>query len=391
MQNFGCLFFSKVIIFVSSMKFSHIYIHFPFCLSKCPYCDFYSVSGLNKDAFSDYISRLISEIGLYRGMTSNKVKSLYFGGGTPSLLTSEEIEKIMQMFSFDEDAEITVEVNPATADEDKLKAFFKTGINRISLGVQSFINRDLRVLGRKHSAEDVYRTFRILRSAGYDNISIDLMIAVPGQTPASIIYNAMETALLDPEHVSVYILTYYEETLFYKMLESGRIAKTDDDVECEYFDLMSEILCRKGYHRYEVSNFSKSGMNSQHNLNVWNFGNYLGFGPSAYSCKSGIRKKNPDELVEYLRNIDEGRIHNFRPSGENSAETKKDFIMLGMRKTEGVDVREYKKTFGTSIYDDYGGKIKELILKGLITADDRFLKVRENRMNILNSILCEII
>ena len=373
------------------MKTRHVYIHFPFCISKCPYCDFFSIPFNDRSIHDKYIDYLLKEIENYGSVIYNDLETLYLGGGTPSLIEPAELSKILTKFSFKKDAEITIEVNPATADLEKLRTYRELGINRLSIGSQSFINGDLKTLGRKHSAEDIYECFENSRKAGFENINLDLIIGIPGQSAASVIYNVNELTALGPEHVSAYILTFYEKTPFTKKLENGTLTKLEDDTEMEFFELTSEILEKHGLNRYEISNFSKSGKQSRHNMNTWNFGNYLGLGASAHSFMNGRRWENPGSVENWYYSV-VNRFSGHKESPETDPDLlKKEFVMLGLRKTEGMSIESYNKYFKSDFFKEFEKKLDQFFLNKTVYASDGKLKLNPDRFSIFNSIVSDII
>ena len=373
------------------MKCKHIYIHFPFCVSKCPYCDFFSVVADDTASYKNYVDCLLTEIDIYKEHIDDRISTLYFGGGTPGLMSEADLRRILSRFDYDEDAEITVEVNPGTVSGEKLKDFFNAGINRLSIGAQSFIDRDLQILGRKHRSKDIYSTYSAARNSGFNNINLDLMTGIPGQTPASILFNAGEIIKLEPEHVSAYILTYYDETPFGNLIEKGRISKYDDDLEIELFELGKEVLKRKGYKRYEISNFSKDDYVSRHNKNTWDFGSYIGFGTSAHSFYGNKRWSNPDSIEEYCGQIKQLKNISAETHPEDNDVLKKEYIMLGLRKLNGIDLKIYKEHFNSELIKDFDNKIKPFISNGSLIIEENKIRMSEKNLNIFNSIVSEII
>lgn len=373
------------------MKTRHVYIHFPFCVSKCPYCDFFSIPVTDRCVHYKYTDYLFKEISSYGSLISDEIDSLYFGGGTPSLIEPEILSKIISRFGISKNTEVTLEVNPATADIVKLLGFHEAGVNRISIGSQSFINSDLRILGRSHSAEDIYECYENSRNAGFKNISLDLIIGVPGQSSASVIFNANEILKLDPEHVSAYILTYYDKTPFAKKLDNGTLVKLDDDTEMEYFDLTSEILEKKGITKYEISNFSKKGFGSKHNSNTWDFGNYLGFGASAHSFVNGIRWKNPGSVENWYYSVVNRSIGYKENPKEDDRTLKSEFVMLGLRKTEGMSIDSYNKYFQSDFLKEFENKLDHYFRNKAVLAVDGKLKLNPERFSIFNTIVSDII
>lgn len=373
------------------MKTEHVYIHFPFCISKCPYCDFFSVPFNDVTIHNKYIEYLLKEIENYDPVISNELKTLYFGGGTPSLLDPNSVMKILKKFGINAGTEVTIEVNPATVDLEKLRTYRELGINRISIGSQSFINGDLKTLGRAHSAEDIYECYDNSRKAGFDNINLDLIIGIPGQTTASVIYNVNEIINLAPEHVSAYILTFYDNTSFTKKLEKGTLTKLEDDIEIEFFELTSEILEKLGLNRYEISNFSKPGKQSKHNMNTWNFGNYLGLGASAHSFMGGRRWENPESIEKWYYSV----INRFAGYSESAITDeitlKREFVMLGLRKTEGMSIESYNKYFKTDFLKEFDKKLDYFLKNNTVFAAEGKLKLNPQRFSIFNSIVSDII
>ena len=373
------------------MKCKHIYIHFPFCVSKCPYCDFFSVVNDDKVIHKKYIDHLLTEIDIYNEYIDDRISTLYFGGGTPGLMSEADLRRILSKFNYDGDAEITVEVNPGAVSGEKLKDFFNAGINRLSIGAQSFIDRDLQILGRKHRSKDIYSTYSAARNSGFNNINLDLMTGIPGQTPASIMFNVGEIGKLEPEHVSAYILTYYNETPFGNMLDKGQISKYDDDLEIELFELGKEVLTRKGYKRYEISNFSKEGYVSRHNMNTWDFGSYIGFGASAHSFYGSKRWSNPCSTEEYYQQIKQLKDLTLETAETADDDLKKEYIMLGLRKLSGIDLKTYKEYFNSDLIKDFENKIKPFINNGSLKIEENKIRMTEKNLSIFNSIVSEII
>lgn len=378
-------------LYYRPMKTEHVYIHFPFCISKCPYCDFFSVPFNDETIHNKYIEYLLKEIDNYDPAISNELKTLYFGGGTPSLLDPNSLKKILTKFGINADTEVTIEVNPASADLEKLISYRKLGVNRISIGSQSFINGDLKTLGRAHNAEDIYECYDNSRKAGFENINLDLIIGIPGQTTASVIHNVNEIIKLGPEHVSAYILTFYDNTPFTKKLEKGTFTKLEDDTEIEFFELISGILEEHGLNRYEISNFSRSGKHSKHNMNTWDFGNYIGLGASAHSFMDGRRWENPESVENWYYSV----INRFAGYSESAMTDeitlKREFVMLGLRKTEGMSIDSYNKYFQSDFLKEFENKLDHYFRNKTVLAVDGRLKLNPERFSIFNTIVSDII
>ncbi|MBU4485397.1 MAG: radical SAM family heme chaperone HemW, partial [Candidatus Delongbacteria bacterium] len=332
------------------MKSEHIYIHFPFCVSKCPYCDFFSVAVNEASVHQKYIEYILKEIEKYKDFVPDTLKTLYIGGGTPSLIEPVSLKKIINRFEINSSTEVTLEVNPATVNADKLKMYYDLGINRLSVGSQSFIDKELKTLGRSHSVNDIYKTYENARKAGFKNINLDLIIGIPGQTTASIIYNTYEVTQLAPEHVSAYILTYYEDTPLARKLNDGSLIKLEDEIEIEFFDLTSDILEKHGLKRYEISNFSKEGNFSRHNMNTWDFGNYLGLGASAHSFINGYRWENTDSTDHYFKSVLKTETGISEVNRIDDKTLKNEFVILGLRKTAGLNINSYNEYFKSDFF-----------------------------------------
>ena len=326
-----------------------IYIHVPFCLSKCHYCDFCSVQRADEEKRELYVKRLCEEIELFSRKISEAgempiADTVYFGGGTPTLLSPEQFSRILKQikrnFGIAEGAEITAETNPKTANVEKLSEMRKAGINRLSIGMQSVHNNELRSLGRIHNFEDFKVTFAEAREAGFDNISVDLMYGIPEQSKESFLESVKTLAELAPEHISSYSLTVEEGTNFYRRRD--KLVFPDEDTVSEMYGDMTETLSKLGYQKYEISNFSKIGRESRHNLKYWRTEDYLGFGPAAHSCFSGKRFAHSRDIDAYLRG--ESIIIDVEELSQN--EKMNEYVMLGMRLRQGVSFSKFFERFG---------------------------------------------
>ena len=322
----------------------HLYIHIPFCISKCDYCDFYSIpfGRSGADWSWKYVDALLKEMDLKRNIAGN-LSTVYLGGGTPTLLSAEQVAAILsgvkEIFSIGSGAEITIEANPGTVSERQLAVLRATGTNRISIGVQSLSGRELCTLGRSHTVEDCFAAVSAARKAGFDNISLDLIYGIPGQDMC-IWKNTMQRALeLSPEHVSAYELTPERNTPLHAKLTRGVYALPDESLVIEMYYAALEKMKAHGYLHYEISNFAKQGHESVHNLNYWDRGEYLGLGAGAHSYFKGRRTSNRPDLNGYTESINSSVM----PVDEDTAVTEQDefneMIFLGLRKTEGLDMR----------------------------------------------------
>ena len=318
---------------------SSIYIHTPFCIKKCRYCDFLSHRG-SEEEYKKYFEHLEKEIKRY---AENEYNTTYFGGGTPSAVNPEYIERVIKKLKISDNAEVTIEVNPGSVNTEKLKKYAEIGINRLSIGCQSFEDELLKVTGRIHSGDEAKKCFYDAREAEFKNINIDLMFALPGQS-MEMLKNSLETAIkLNPEHISIYSLIWEEGTELYNMKKRGEIFQKEEEEEAEMYEYIIEFLNSKGYEHYEISNFAKKGFESRHNMKCWRNEEYAGAGLGASGYLNGIRYKNFDEFEKYYNGIEkEESIHaEEEVLTENEIEQYK--YILGFRKIiEGVDVRGKK-------------------------------------------------
>lgn len=279
-----------------------LYIHIPFCLKKCSYCDFHSFEGKIKEE-EKYVDYLIKELSLY---PEYEFETIYFGGGTPSLLKAKSLYKILKKLKLKENAEITLELNPATSDYKKLKELKELGINRLSIGVQSFNNKTLDILGRKHSVAKAKEIYFQAREIGFDNISLDLMFATPNQSLLDLKKDLDEIICLNPEHISIYSLIWEEDTLFWDLKEKGILSPCDNDLEASMFELIISTLENNNYEHYEISNFSKRNYEARHNKKYWENKEYLALGLGASFYRNKHRGKNVISFDEYYSKIDLG-------------------------------------------------------------------------------------
>ena len=375
-----------------SKKYIGLYLHVPFCLDKCRYCDFYSLaccagcapsdrSALRKarkdckDLFERYTDALLLQMEDYRDALSDCViDTVYLGGGTPSLLPTDCTERLLEgiytYFSVNPEAEISIECNPATADRTALKALRGAGINRISIGVQSAVDGELKTLGRLHSFADAKKCFADARAAGFENINVDLMFGLPSQTEKTLDYSIRCCAQLDPEHISLYDLRIEEGTPFARMKEDGQLSLPDEDEDCRMYDSSVKLLGEFGYHQYEISNFAKAGMACRHNLCYWTGGEYLGLGPGAHSCFNGRR-------FAFIKDVDLFMTAMENPAqpcdliAESAPRTEKairdEYVMLSLRTTRGISTEEYRTTFGEDFEKKYAKLLPILIQNGFMS------------------------
>lgn len=347
-----------------------LYVHIPFCVKKCLYCDF--LSAPEKDGeLSDYMESLGREIeGCERDeaqIGNRPVTSIFIGGGTPSLLTAGQagrlLKQIRERFFVTEEAEITIEANPGTVDFDKLSGYREAGINRLSIGLQSAREEELRQLGRIHSYAQFQETFENARRAGFGNINVDVMSALPGQTLSSYQDTLFRVLALSPEHISAYSLMIEEGTPFWNLEKEGKLKLPDEDTERAMYRETKRLLEAAGYHRYEISNYAKNGFECRHNCGYWERVDYLGFGIGAASLLENVRFQNGAKLQEYLKNPLSVRSEAHRLSLEEQME---EFMFLGLRLTKGISPKRFYELFGRSVTEVYGPVIEKNIKDGLL-------------------------
>ena len=370
-----------------------IYIHIPFCAKKCAYCDFYSMCDLSLR--ENYVDALISQISSFRAEAKNRiVDTIYIGGGTPSILSGEQILRILKTvrktFKVSEDAEITMEANPGTLNPEKLVAYHEAGINRLSIGLQSANSEELSTLGRIHTKEEFERSFLLARLEGFQNINVDIMYALPGQTEQTLSETLDYVIGLDPDHISFYGLTIEPETPFGRNKDLAKLLP-NEDIQVEMYLNAAEKMEAAGFFQYEISNFSKPGFECHHNMKYWKVEDYLGFGPAAHSFFDGTRfayAKNTSKFISYPTQRERLIEMQEQSSIEDSA---LEFVMLGFRLRAGIDVVEYGERFGEDFEDNYGEKMQEFIEKEYIMKTKNGYRLSRRGFLISNYILSEIL
>ena len=365
-----------------------IYIHIPFCIRKCNYCDFCSFTGQDEKVMREYTQQICLRIKQFTSGRKIYADTVYFGGGTPTLLPSDSLSMIMDTvrdrFELDENAEITVECNPASIDKNGLLAIRCAGINRLSIGLQSANDVELAKLGRLHSFEDFCSTFREAREVGFDNISIDLMYGIPEQTLSSFEETLERVCALSPEHISAYGLKIENGTPFYN--DQSCLSLPDEDEEYAMYCLCEKTLKRYGYQRYEISNFAKGGYSSKHNLHYWKLDDYIGFGVAAHSCFKGERYGNSRDLRAFL---DGKNIVNERrriPTDERICE----YVMLGLRLEDGLGLDDYESLSGRPFMTDYP-QVKKFIEQGFLKEKDGRISFTTKGFFVSNAILSDML
>jgi oxygen-independent coproporphyrinogen-3 oxidase len=375
-----------------------LYIHIPFCIKKCLYCDFFSVP-YDESYAKTYVDALCKELNLKKD-SARILKSIYIGGGTPSLLPDECFKTLFKClrnnFNFSSSVEITVEANPGTINEPKINTILYLGINRLSLGIQSFNNNELRTLGRIHTSEDAIKAIGIIRKEGLRNFSMDLMYGIPGQTMDSWHKSISTAAELSPAHISAYELTPERKTPLYELIESNKIKMPDEEIILEMYNHTIDYLANSGYEHYEISNFALLGFRCIHNLNYWDAGEYIGVGAGAHSFINGIRSENTKDINRYMEYSNRGIIPEAESAKLTSKEYCKEFIFLGLRKTEGIDIMKLPPFIPPLTRGDKEGcnslleASRELIDDGYLDIDKGHLRLTRKGMVISNIIIVSL-
>lgn len=369
-----------------------VYIHIPFCLARCDYCSFFSVAY--RAPFKEaYLKTLQAEIELYLAAEPALAvaDTVYFGGGTPSLLSADEIDALCANFRFAPKPEITLEINPLQLTQDYLIALRATPVNRLSLGVQSLLDHELEYLTRRHRSVQIPEKIRLCRDHGFDNISLDLIYGLPGSTLDSVRSNLERMLALEPEHLSCYLLTVEEDSpLWRKTGGAGALGLPDDDTLEAQYRLIRATLVSAGFEHYEISNFAGPGRASRHNLKYWKSDPWLGVGASASGWLPPLRYTNPADLESYARLAREGNLP-FEPETCEDGQFKRDYLMMGLRLMEGIDLARYKQRFGTDLYQERKEAIDRLLGLGLLDKSETRLCLSPEAFFISNSVIGELI
>ncbi|MDD2273145.1 MAG: radical SAM family heme chaperone HemW [Desulfuromonadaceae bacterium] len=376
--------------------FNRLYVHVPFCVKKCHYCAFVSTSPEEAE-LSEYPVLLLHELQLHT--TGNTpLASIYFGGGTPSLLQPQHLSELLDGIKahtpIREDAEITLEANPGTVDGASLKEFRKAGINRISLGIQSFEDHFLKTLGRIHTVEQSRQAFLDARETGFTNISIDLIHSLPGQSLDQWRSELQHAIELSPEHISIYGLTIEDGTHFARTYVPDSPELVDDDLSADMFELADKLLTAAGFEHYEIANYARPGYRSQHNSGYWSRDGYLGLGVAAHSLLLdgyGVRFSNPDNLLEYRQGILSARPARIDEHKLTLDDAMSEFMFLGLRLSDGVNLRDFERAFGRSLESAYGPATTALEQLGLVVRKDEVLALTLKGMLLSNQVFARFL
>lgn len=385
---------------IASEKELELYVHIPFCVQKCLYCDFLSMP-VDEAVRRHYVNQLIEEIeqkaGIYSGY---RVPTIFFGGGTPSILSDGQIAEMMEAlqrnFHIEKDAEITIECNPGTLTKEKIAAYKASGINRISLGLQSAKNQELKKLGRIHTFEEFLHNYDLVRKMGFDNVNVDVMSALPGQTVSDWEYTLKEVVKLKPEHISAYSLIIEEGTPFYQSYAADEHRREEgeepfflpnEETERTMYQLTGELFLEKGYERYEISNYAKKGKECRHNIGYWTRKNYLGLGLGSASLVKNVRFSNTSDLEAYLA----GEFEPPEREVLGRKEQMEEFAFLGLRMMKGISRSRFAKVFGVEIEAVYGDVIQKMTTQGLLKQQAGNIFLTEEGISVSNYVMSEFL
>lgn len=365
-----------------------LYIHIPFCIKKCIYCDFFSLP-YDEDLALKYISAVVHELEL-RKETAGELKTVYIGGGTPTTVPALSLirllRKIKDSFTVSPDAEITIEANPGTIDKEKARALSDAGVNRFSLGVQSFHDNELKLLGRIHGFDDVIKAVAAIRYSDAANMSIDLIYGIPGQSPAAWAQNTATAMELSPEHISAYELTPEKGALLYEAITRRELEKPPEELIIGMYYHAIDRFAKAGYRRYEISNFAKPGSECRHNLNYWNRGQYIGIGAGAHSFIGDRRIRNTNDIGLYIGALQTGNLAVEESAEISCEEAMREFILLGLRKTEGLNISEFRDDLGL----DLEPAALELVAGRLLESSGGYLRLTREGIVVSNTVITNL-
>ena len=375
-----------------------IYLHIPFCKKKCDYCDFISFPYSQAiELVEKYIETMEAEIDSY-DLTSYNVTTIYMGGGTPSILPSKEIEKLLNKIKTKleenknetkwEDIEITIEVNPGTVDKNKLETYKKSGVNRLSIGLQTTNNKLLKQIGRIHTYEEFLNTYQMAKEIGFQNCNVDLMLGLPNQTIQDLKQSLEKILELNPNHISVYSLIVEEGTPIERKLQKGELELPDEDTERQMYWYVKNTLELNGYEHYEISNFAKKGKASKHNLNCWQQKEYIGIGLAASSYLDQVRYSNVEELKKYIESqAKEKKIM----EKQTIKDAKKEYMLLGLRLIKGVNITAFKQKYNENPIFLYRKELEKLVIEKLIVVDGNWIRLTNKGLDLANLVWEEFI
>ena len=370
-----------------------VYVHIPFCKKKCDYCDF--ISYCNKDnLIYDYVQAVKAEIQSQN--IKPEITTIYIGGGTPSYIDSKYIIEILEKIkekNVSSNAEITIEVNPGTVTKEKLEDYIKSGINRISIGLQTTNDELLKQIGRIHNFTQFLETYKLAKKVGFKNINVDLMLGLPNQRIKDLKESLEQIIKLKPKHISVYSLIVEDGTPIANKIEKGEMQLPDEELERNMYWFVKNTLELNGFIHYEISNFAKKGYESKHNLNCWNQKEYIGIGASAHSYRDITRYSNTENIEEYIENVNNGNFNRNKIIHEVQKEddAKKEFMLLGLRKIKGVDINQFKNKFGDNPIYLFRNELKKLTDERLLIIDNNNIRLTNKGLDLANLVWEEFI
>jgi oxygen-independent coproporphyrinogen-3 oxidase len=376
------------------MTAAGLYVHIPFCSSRCSYCDF--ATGLYQSELAErYVCGLLNEIRAWQHR-SEIVDTIYFGGGTPSLLAPAQLERILaslyERFKIANGPEITLEINPGSATPEKLRAFRSLGVNRASFGAQTFDDTELAKLGRSHNSADTLRTFAELRDAGFANVSFDLIAGLPGQTLEGWQRNIKQALELAPEHLSFYLLEVHSGTPLAEHIRRGIQPQPDDDLAGVMYEWMLEQAVAAGYEHYEISNLCRPGFHSRHNVKYWTAAPYYGFGCSAHSYDGDTRRwSNQRDVLKYVEMIESGASPVVEEQQLAPTDVRAEALFLGMRLMQGVDLRRYRESFGVDLRDEHADDLDRFCKAGLVELDGDLIRLTRTGALLSNEVFAAFV
>ena len=376
------------------MTAAGLYVHIPFCSSRCSYCDF--ATGLFQSELAErYVRGLIAEIRT-SPYARPPVDTIYFGGGTPSLLAPSQLERILvslyDSFPVEAGAEITLEINPGSATPERLQAFRTLGVNRASFGAQTFDDAELAKLGRSHNAADALRTFADLRDAGFANVSFDLIAGLPGQTLSGWQKNMKQALALAPEHLSFYLLEVHSGTPLAEHIRRGIQPEPDEDLAAVMYEWMIEQATAAGYEHYEISNLCRPGFHSRHNVKYWTAAPYYGFGCSAHSYDGAMRRwSNHRDVLKYVEMIESGTSPVVEEQQLSPIDVRAEAVFLGMRLMHGVDLRRYRDSFGVDLRDEHADDLDRFCKAGLVEVDGDLVRLTRTGALLSNEVFAAFV
>ena len=370
------------------MKDLSLYIHIPFCKSKCSYCDFLSFADKD-EKIEDYINALLTELKLYKDKLSNyQIKTIFIGGGTPTNIDAVYIEKILNYinknYNVENLEEVSIESNPGTLNEEKIKTYIRAGINRVSLGVQSLNDDILSSIGRIHTSKDFYDSFKLLRQMGIKNINVDLMFGLPSQSMEDVVYSLDKMIDLGVEHISYYGLILEEGTKLYDLYEKDKIFLPSEEKEREMYHSIVSILKNNGYDHYEISNFSLPGYECKHNLVYWDINPYIGIGLNSHSNMGGKRFSNTIDMDRYIDLLDQEKLPVIDQESIDKDTEIEEFCIMGLRKIAGIDKIQFFKRFDLNIEDIYNDEIQKHVKGGLINNNKYNISLTSKGLDLSN-------